>query len=312
MATIAYEYETTPGMSKVVNMSLIRDLTDDDLEGYFYINITNGYIIRSLLHMLRDLMLYAILELTPTRVRILRYDKTGKIIIHLELLTSRFTSYLFKSKRPAIKIGLDFSSLWHKMKILGKPNPFIAYKEDGQDFITLDFCSMAKHQYNLHGVIDQNITLPKYDTSHPGINISVREMSQAMTALRTSKSKITFKCYRDRIDIETLKKETFQQLGTPFDEFWSTLNLDPEDVIEELKFSEEDEDAQIFSSLHLNEDKTNLQEIAPTPDSTEEPIVTMEQNHNLLKSLAKVCNVSDNSPIRAIVESNKPVKLSIS
>lgn len=307
--SISYLYESTSGMTKVVDMTPIRDLEPEDLEGYFYIHITNGYIVRSLIHMLRDVMLYAILELTPNRVRILRYDNTGKLIVHLELLTSKFTSYFFLSQRNVIKIGIDFSHLWHKMKILRKPDPFIAFKRDGDEFITLDFGSMARHHYPLQGVVDQEIHLPEYTNPCHNINISVRELSTAMTALRTNKTKITFKGYRDKLIIETPKQQTFQSLGTSCDEFWKKIEkLSKSDVIERLS-----SENPPTCSLHLNEDNTALREL---PDDavgdTDEPIVSMEQPHTFIKSLAKVYNISDNSPIRVTTEENKPIKLSLS
>ncbi len=314
---ISYEYDTPSGMSKVVNMTLIRDLNDDDLEGSFYIHITNGYIIRSIVHMLRDVMLYAILELSPTHVRILRYDKTGKIIIHLDLTTSQFTSYFFMSKKQTIKIGLDFSHLWHKMKILGKPDPFIAYKENGKDHIVLDFGSMARHHYNLQGVVEQHITLPVYEKTgscHPEINITVRELSKAMTALRTNKSKIIFKGYKDHIAIEIPpRKQTFQRLGSSYEEFWKKLDLKPETVMMEKNES--------YCSLFNDACDNPLPSPSPSTDDAEEeddhedgeedPIVSVEQTHTLLKSLAKVCNISDNSPIRVSIEAGKPIKMVI-
>lgn len=296
---ITYEYDSS-GMSKVVDMTNIRNLEDEDLEGTFYIHITNGYIVRSLIHMLRDVVLYAILELTPDRLQILRYDKTGRLIIDLVLKTSHFTSYFFLSKKPSIKIGLDFSHLWHKMKILGKPDPFIAYKEDGKEHIILDFGSMATHQYTLRGVVEQNISLPQYNESNLGINISVRELSKAMTALRTNKSKITFKGYKDYLIIETPKKQTFQRLGTAYNEFWRPLGLKPEDI---TAMADEDD---LYCSLKLP-----LEDHGETT-SDDEPLVVVEQTHTLLKSLAKVCNISDNSPIRVITEAGKPIKLTIS
>ncbi len=320
MATIAYEYETTSGMSKVVDMSSIRSLTEEDLEGSFYINITNGYIIRSLIHMLRDIMLYAILELTPKRVRILRYDGTGKIIIHLELLASRFHSYFFKSKKSTIKIGLEFMQIWNKMKILAKPDPFIMYKPEGKDYMILDFGSMAEHRYNLQGVVDQHITLPEYSSPSHNINLSVRKLSRAMTALRTNKTKTIFKGYKDRLTIETPKKQTDQKLGSPCYEFWDKLGITASQLAEELRESSESSDEVIYCSMSLSElenledNEVEQNERAGGDDGggNEEPLVTLEQVPVLLKSLAKVCNISDDSPIRITTEQGKPIKMVIS
>lgn len=309
MATIAYEYETTSGMSKVVDMSSIRSLTEEDLEGSFYIHITNGYIIRSLIHMLRDVMLYAILELTPKSLRIIRYDKTGKIIIYLQLLTSRFTSYFFKSKRQSIKLGLEFMQIWNKMKILGKPDPFIAYKQDGKDYMILDFGSMAQHRYNLQGVVDQNIVIPEYTSPYHNINLSVRKLSKAMTALRTNKPKTTFKGYRNKLTIETPKKQTDQQLGSACYEFWDKLGITPEQVQEELR-----KDAGLYCSMEFSEVEKVCNEQSEEGEEEEEcePLVSLEQTHVLLKSLAKVCNISDDSPIRITTEEGKPIKMMVS
>lgn len=309
---ISYEYETAPGMMKVVNMSQIRDLTDEDLEGRFHIHILNGYIIRSIIHMLRDVMLYAILELTATSVRILRYDKTGKLIVHLELDPKTFASYFFLSKKESIKVGINFSQFWTKMKILGKPDPFIADKKDGDDFITLDFKQAATHQYKLQGVMDQIVNLPEYKSSFSNICTSVRELSRAMAAVRTEKSKITFKGYKDTLVVETQNNQTVQRLGSPFDDIWEKIGLTRQELIDMLA-----SDDPPYCSLHLNEEENDIEEIETFADYAEfgqagaEPVIEETQTHTLLKCLAKVCNISDNSSVKVTTEPEKPIKVEI-
>lgn len=308
---IAYEYETTPGIMKVINMSEIRDLTDDDLEGRFHIHILNGYIIRSLIHMLRDVMLYAILELTATSFRILRYDKTGKLIVHLELDPRTFASYFFLSKKDTIRVGINFSQFWTKMKILGKPDPFIATKKEGEDFMTLDFKQSASHQYKLQGVMEQTINIPEYKSPFSNICTSVRELSRAMAAVRTEKSKITFKGYKDTLVVETQNNQTTQRLGSSFDDIWDKIGLSRQELVDTLT----GEDAP-FCSLHLNEAEDDIEEIEAFTDYTEfgqggDPVIEETQTHSLLKCLAKVCNVSDNSSVKVTTEPDKPIKLEI-
>lgn len=308
---ITYDIVTQSGITKVTGQSKYRELEDDDLEGSFTIHVTHGHLIRSLIHVLRDILDYGILELTPTTVRLLRLDKTERVIVDINIDTSRFFQYLFVSKKGIIRIGISFSLFWQCVKVIGKQDSFIMSKIDGDEYVVLDFGNSAKQRYSLHGVVDQPLEVPVYLSRQPNIYITVKELTKTLSYLRTERGRAHIKGYRDRIIIDTVNGEKIHRIGISYDDVWRRIDLTPEQLLVMMK-----ENPNLSCSLHLNETKTAILELEtsqgyPKYGDKAVPTVDIVQSHFVLKSLSKVYTIAPNSSILATVEADKPIRLVI-
>jgi hypothetical protein len=310
--SISYDVVTQSGVTKVTSQSVLRDLEADDLEGSFTIHVTHGHLIRSLVHVLRDILAYGILELTATSLRLLRLDKTERVIVSINIDTSRFFQYLFLSRKGVIRIGISFAVLWQCIKVIGKQDSFIMSKRDGDEYVILDFGNSAKQQYALQGVCDQHIDMPTYQSLQPNVYVTVKELTKAMSYLRTERGRAHIKGYRDRIVVEALNGKKVQRMGVSFDDVWRRIEMTPEKLIAMLK-----SDPSLTCSLHLNEKQDAIAELEMTqnypkygsPGAT--PTVDVVQSHLVLKSLSKVYTIASNSSILATVEAGQPIRLVI-
>lgn len=316
---ISYEFDGVDGVTHTKSMSQLRTLDENDLQGSFYLHITHGHVIRSAVHVLRDMLNYAILELTPTSLRILRLDKTEHIIVNLVLDTTKFFQYYFNSKKNVIRVGVNLAVLWSRMKIIGKHDPFILMKNDGADFMILDFGSQARHQYKLQGVCEQEIEIPTYESVISNIRITVREITKAMASIRQERWKVRIKGYRDRLIVETVNAQTVQRLGSSIEDIWRKIDITPDSLVSDLR-----SDNPPTCTFHLDEDaddKTTgegcLKEFRPFYQYPKysvtdvEPVVDIVQSNLLLKSLSKLYTLSPNSWIATTVEKDKPIKMCI-
>lgn len=301
------------GVSTVTGMSAHRALEPDDLEGAFTFHMTHGHLFRSLIHVLRDLLMYGILELTPTRMRLLRLDKTERVIVSIDIDTRRFFQYLFVSRKGVIRVGINFSVLWQCIKVIGKQDSFIMSKNDGDDFLVLVFGNAARQQYSLQGVCEQHISIPQYRSRQPNIYITVKELTKTMSYLRTERGRARIKGYRDRLIVEALGgKKMIQRMGMAFDDVWRRVGLTPEKLQEMLV-----EDPSLSCSLHLNESRTAIAELEvcqnyPKYSGVDSvPTVDAVQSHLVLKSLSKVYTIAPNSSVLATVEQGKPIRIVI-
>ncbi len=309
---ITYDVVTQTGVSKVASQAILRDLESDDLEGSFTIHVTHGHLIRSLIHVLRDILAYGILVLTPTTLSLLRLDKTERVIVSINIDTSRFFQYLFLSRKGVIRIGINFNVLWQCIKVIGKQDSFIMSKSDGDEYVVLDFGNSAKQQYPLQGVCEQHIDLPTYMSGQPNVFITVKELTKAMSYLRTERGRAHIKGYRDRIVVEALNGKKIQRMGVSFDDVWRRIGLTPDQLVAMLVANPE-----LSCSLHLNESKTGIVELEMaqgypkygSPDS--QPTADVIQSHLVLKSLSKVYTIAPNSSVMATVETNQPIRLVI-
>lgn len=306
---ITYDVVTQSGVTKVTGQSKYRELEEDDLEGSFTIHITHGHLIRSLVHVLRDSLDYGILELTPTTMKLLRLDKTERVIIEINIDVSRFFQYLFVSRKGVIRIGISFSLFWQCVKVIGKQDSFIMSKIDGDEFVVLDFGNSAKQRYSLHGVCDQTIEIPTYLSKQPNVYITVKELTKTLSYLRTERGRAHIKGYRDRIIIDTVNGEKVHRIGVSYDDVWKRIGLTPDRLLVMLK-----ENPDLACSLHLNETQTAIAELETSqgyarygPEA--KPTVDLVQSHFVLKSLSKVYTIAPNSSISATVEANKPIRL---
>lgn len=309
--SIAYDVVTQSGVSKVTSMSVLRDLEADDLEGAFTIHVTHGHLIRSLIHVLRDILAYGILELTPTKMRLLRLDKTERVIVAIDIDTSRFFQYLFVSRRGVIRIGISFAVLWQCIKVIGKQDSFIMSKNDGDDFVILDFGNAARQQYALQGVCDQILEVPVYRSKQPNVYITVKELTKAMSYLRTERGRAHIKGYRDRIVVEALGGKKVQRMGVSFDDVWKRVGLTPSSLHTMMR-----ENSSLKCSLHLNDAGTGIAELEITENyakygSGAVPTVDLVQSHLVLKSLSKVYTIAPNSSVLATVEAGVPIRIVI-
>lgn len=310
--SISYDVVTQTGVTKVTSQSSTRDLEDDDLEGAFTIHVTHGHLIRSLIHVLRDILAYGIFELTPTTLRLLRLDKSECVIVSFDIDTSKFFQYLFVSRKSVIRIGISFALLWQCVKVIGKQDPFIMSKAEGDGFFVLDFGNAAKQQYPLQGVCAQTISVPTYLSRQPNIFITVKELTKAMSYLRTERGRAHIKGYRDRLVIEAMNGKKIQRMGVPFDDVWRRINIKPEELLTMMQ-----ENPNLACSLHLNEEGTAIAELETSKDYPKFgspgaiPTVDTVQSHLVLKSLSKVYTIAPNSSILVTVEAEKPIRLSI-
>lgn len=310
--SISYDVVTQSGVSKVTSQAVLRDLEEDDLEGAFTIHVTHGHLIRSLIHVLRDILAYGILELTPTTLRLLRLDKTERVIVSIEIDTSRFFQYLFVSRRGVIRIGISFAVLWQCIKVIGKQDSFIMSKCDGEDYVILDFGTAARQQYALQGVCEQHIEIPVYLSRQPNVYITVKELTKAMSYLRTERGRAHIMGYRDRIIVASLNGKKVQRMGVSFEDVWKRIGMSPDQLVGKLKAN-----PGISCSLHLNSSETCLAELEISQQYQKygaqgsAPTVDAVQSHLALKSLSKVYTIAPNSSILATVESGKPIRLVI-
>lgn len=310
--SITYDVETQSGVTKVTSHLDTRDLEEDDLEGAFTIHMTHGHLIRSLVHVLRDIQNYGILELTADKLRFLRLDKTERVIVHVEIETSKLFHYLFVSRKGVIRIGISFAMFWQCVKVIGKQDSFIMSKADGDPYVVLDFGNAAKQQYSLHGVREQTVEIPTYLSKQPNVFITVKEITKTLSYLRSERGRAHIKGYRDRIIIDTMDGKKVHRIGVSFDDVWRRIGLSPSQLFEMMK-----ENPGLSCSLHLNETKTAIAELETcqgyakygSPDA--QPTVDLIQNHFVLKSLSKVYTIAPNSSIMATIETGKPIRLVI-
>lgn len=310
--SIAYDVVTQSGVTKVTSQADLRDLEEEDLEGSFTIHVTHGHLIRSLIHVLRDILAYGILELTRTSLTLLRLDRTGCVIVSIKIDTSRFFQYLFVSRKGVIRIGINFSVLWQCVKVIGKQDSFIMSKMDGDEYVVLDFGNSAKQQYTLQGVVDRHIDIPVYLSLQPNVFITVKELTKAMSYLRTERSRAHIKGYRDRIIVECATAKKLQRMGVSYDDVWRRIGITPDQLITMMK-----DNPDLSCSLNLNEAKTAIAELeisqgyAKYGSPNAEPTVDVVQDHLVLKSLSKVYTIAPNSSILATIEADKPIRLVI-
>ena len=308
--SIAYDVVTQSGVTKVTSQSVLRDLEEDDLEGTFTIHVTHGHLIRSLIHVLRDIVAYGILELTPTKMRLLRLDKTERVIVSVDIDTSKFFQYLFISRKPVIRIGISFALFWQCVKVIGKQDPFIMSKNDGDEYVILDFGNSAKQQYPLYGVCDRQLDVPVYMSKQPNVFITVKELTKAMSYLRTERGRAHIKGYKDRLIVEALNGKKVQKMGSSYDDVWKRLGMKPEQVLTMLK-----ENPALSCSLHLNESGTAIAELEMAQNYPKygsvgaQPTVDVVQSHLVLKSLSKVYTIAVNSSVLVTIEAGKPILL---
>ncbi len=308
--SIAYDVVTQTGVTKVTSQAALRDLEEEDLEGSFTMHVTHGHLIRSLVHVLRDTVAYAILELTPTTLRLLRLDKTERVIVSININTSRFFQYLFISKKGYIRIGISFAVLWQCVKVIGKQDPFIMSKTDGFEYVVLDFGNAAKQQYPLQGVCEQDIEIPTYLSPQANVFITVKELTKAMSYLRTERGRAHIKGYRDRLVIEALDGKKVQRMGSSFDDVWRRVGMTPEQLLNLMRSNPE-----LSCSLNLNADSSAIAELETYQNypkygtSGAVPTVDVVQSHLVLKSLSKVYTIAPNSSVMATIEAGKPIRL---
>lgn len=310
--SIAYDVVTQSGVSKVTSMSHLRDLEPSDLEGAFSIHVTHGHIFRSLTHVVRDMLAYGILELTPTTMRLLRLDKTERVIVAIDIDTTRFFQYFFLSKRGIIRIGISFAVLWQCIKVVGKQDSFIMSKNDGDDYMVLDFGDAARQQYPLQGVCEQEIRVPIYLSRQPNIYVTVKELTKAMSYFRNERGRARIKGFRDRLVVEALGGKKVKKMGTSFEDVWRRVGLTPDRLQAMLR-----EDPSLVCSLHLNDAGTGIAELDITQSYPKygavgaTPTVDIVQSHLVLKSLSKVYTIAPNSGVVVTVEKGLPIRLVI-
>lgn len=309
---ITYDVVDQNGVTKVTGQSKYRALEEDDLEGSFTIHVTHGHLVRSLIHVLRDILDYGILELTPTAMRLLRLDKTESVIVEINIDAAKFFQYLFVSRKGVIRIGISFSMFWQCVKVIGKQDSFIMSKMDGDACVVLDFGNSAKQRYPLQGVVDQDIEVPTYLSRQPNVYITVKELTKTLSYLRTERGRARIKGYRDRIIIDTVNGDKIHKIGISYDDVWRRIGLTPEQLLGMMK-----DNPELACSLHMNDSKTAIAELetcqgyAKYGSADARPTVDLVQSHFVLKSLSKVYTIAPNSSILATVEANKPIRLVI-
>ena len=309
--SINYDIVTQNGVSKVTSQAVLRDLEADDLEGAFTMHVTHGHLIRSLVHVLRDILSYGILEFTPTTLRLLRVDKTERVIVSIDIDTSKFFQYLFVSKKGIIRVGISFSVLWQCIKVIGKQDSFIMSKMDGDEHVVLDFGNAARQQYALQGVCEQHIEIPTYLSRQPNVYITVKELTKAMSYLRTERGRAHIKGFRDRVVVEALNGRKVQRMGTSFDDVWRRIGLTPDSLLNMMR-----ENPTLSCSLHANEDHSAIVELEiaqnyPKYGGQNLPTLDALQSHLVLKSLSKVYTIAPNSSVLATVEVGQPIRIVI-
>jgi hypothetical protein len=307
---ISYEVVTQSGVSKVRDMSILRSLTEEDRQGTFMLQITYGHIIRSVVHVLRDVLSYGIFVLTPNRMSLLRLDESNSVIVALDLDTSKFFHYFFLSRTGIIRIGISFNLFWQAVKVIGKQDTFIMTKSEGDDFVVLDFGNSSRQQFQIQGVCSQDVPVPLYRTIQPNICITVKELTQAMGYFRTERKKAHIKGYRDRLIVEATESKKMKKMGASYDDIWRRIGITKEQLVKVLN-----SDDPPICSLSLNSDHTDIRELEICKSypkyAAGPPTVDIIQSHLILKSLAKIYTIAPGLRVLATVEADRPIRLSI-